>query len=174
MKFIILPIYRLPTVLSVTKDGFKALWTWCFSPFFPCTSGAAPVTQPGPPEFITEDQSTEPFHVFITFFMVLPTPSLHIEMVTYCRPTSYTNNTILKHSTKLINLLSKGTGVRWLKKWFSPLEKNMKKSVLGDLFKLQSTRKKLENLNERVVVDQTHWCYAKLAVQNILSWECTI
>ena len=28
------------------KRGFKALWTWCFC-HFPCTSGAASVTQPG-------------------------------------------------------------------------------------------------------------------------------
>ena len=32
---------------SATKAGFKALWTWCFLPSFPCTSGAAAVTQPG-------------------------------------------------------------------------------------------------------------------------------
>ena len=42
MKFITLPINRLPTLLSETKQGYKTLWTWCF----PCTSGAAPVTQP--------------------------------------------------------------------------------------------------------------------------------
>ena len=41
-------------------------------------------------EFITEDQSNESFHVPMTFLIVLPTPSLHIEMVSYC--TSYTNN----------------------------------------------------------------------------------
>jgi hypothetical protein len=38
---------RLPTVLSATKEGFKALWPWCFSQSFPCTSGTTPVTQPG-------------------------------------------------------------------------------------------------------------------------------
>ena len=32
---------RLPTS-QATKS-----WTWCFSPYFPCTSGTAPVTQPG-------------------------------------------------------------------------------------------------------------------------------
>ena len=41
------------------------------------------ILYPGPPEFITEDQSTELFHVFMTL-IVLPTPSLHIEMATYC------------------------------------------------------------------------------------------
>ena len=44
MKFITLPFYRLPTLLSATKEGFKALWTWCFSPSFPCTFGAVPIT----------------------------------------------------------------------------------------------------------------------------------
>ena len=43
MKFITLPMYRFPTLLSATKEEFKALWTFCF----PCISGAAPVTQPG-------------------------------------------------------------------------------------------------------------------------------
>ena len=33
-------------------------------------------------EFITEGQSTETFHAFMTFLIVLPTPSLHIKMVT--------------------------------------------------------------------------------------------
>ena len=47
MKFNSLSIYRFPTLLSAIKEGFKVLWTWCFSPFFPCTFGAAPVTQPG-------------------------------------------------------------------------------------------------------------------------------
>jgi hypothetical protein len=47
MKFITLPAYRLPTPLSATKEGFKALWPWWFSPPFPCASGDAPVTQPG-------------------------------------------------------------------------------------------------------------------------------
>ena len=42
------------------------------------------------PEFITKDESTEHFHIFLTVLIVLPTPSLHIEMITYC--TSYTNN----------------------------------------------------------------------------------
>ena len=47
IKLITLPIYRLPTLLSGTNEGFKTRWRWCFSPSFPCTSGATPVTQPG-------------------------------------------------------------------------------------------------------------------------------
>ena len=90
MKFITLLIYRPPPLLSATIAGFEALWTQCFSPSFPCTCGAAPVTKQGSPEFITEDQSTEPFHVFMTLLIVLPTPSLHTEIVVYF--TSYTNN----------------------------------------------------------------------------------
>ena len=35
-------------------------------------------------EFITEDQRTGTFHVFMTFLIVLPTPSLAIEVVKYC------------------------------------------------------------------------------------------
>ena len=37
-----LPISTLP---SATNEGCKALWTRCFSPSFPNTSGASPVTQ---------------------------------------------------------------------------------------------------------------------------------
>jgi hypothetical protein len=84
IKFITLPNYRLPTLLSATKEGFKALWPWCFLPPFPCTSGAAPVTQPGTTRV---DQSTETsFHVFMTILIVLHAPSLsclHIEMVSH-------------------------------------------------------------------------------------------
>ena len=92
MKFITLPIYRLPTLLLATKEGFKALWTWCFSPYFPCTSDAAPVTQPGTTRFYNCVPNTEPFHVglFVKFLIVFPTPSLYSDMVTYC--TLYTNN----------------------------------------------------------------------------------
>ena len=36
-----------PTLLSATNEGFKLLWTWCFSPTFLFTCGTAPVTQPG-------------------------------------------------------------------------------------------------------------------------------
>ena len=76
------PVYWLSTLLSATNGGSKALWTWCFSPPFPCTSGAAPVTQPVAPEIITEDKSTKPFHVFTSFIIVLPT--FPLEMVTHC------------------------------------------------------------------------------------------
>ena len=47
MKFITVPFYRLPTLLSATKEGFEGLWTWCFSPSFPCTSDTVPTTQTG-------------------------------------------------------------------------------------------------------------------------------
>ena len=57
----------------------------------------------GPPEFITEDQSTRPFHLFMTFLIVLPTPSLHIEMVTNC--TSYTSN-------RMCQIICKYTGIK--------------------------------------------------------------
>ena len=80
MKFITLPIYRLPILLSETKEGFKAPWTWCF----PCTSGAAPVTQPGTSRIRNIGPKYRNFHVFMTLLRVLPTPSLHIVMVTYC------------------------------------------------------------------------------------------
>ena len=50
---------------------------------FPCTSLAIPITHQRPPEFITEDQSTEPFHVFMIFLIVFPTPCQQI-MTTYC------------------------------------------------------------------------------------------
>ena len=42
MKFVTLNIYQLPTLLSSSRERYKALWTW----FFPCTSGTALVTQP--------------------------------------------------------------------------------------------------------------------------------
>ena len=71
MKLITLPTYRIPTELSEAKERFKALWTRCFLPYFPCTSDTVP-------EFITEDQSIQPLHVFMTFLMVLPTSSLHL------------------------------------------------------------------------------------------------
>ena len=72
------------------------------------------------PEFITEDQLTEPFDVFMTFLIVLPTPSLHIEKVTYC--TAYTNNrtcliaykyTGIKICYKIDKFAFEGTRVRW-------------------------------------------------------------
>ena len=75
----------------------------------------------GPPEFITEDKSTEPFHIFMTLLIVLPSPSLHIEMVTYLRRTPTIERAelhilsilVLKCTAEMINLLSKGTRVRW-------------------------------------------------------------
>ena len=75
---------HFPTLLSETKEGFKALWTWCFSSSFLCTSVAAPITRQGPPVFVIEDQSIEPLHVFKTVLIVLLTPSLHNEMIMYC------------------------------------------------------------------------------------------
>ena len=86
MKFII-----LSPLLSATKEGFKALWTWCFSPSFPCTSGAAPVTQPGTTRYHNRGTKYQTSSCILTFSIVLRTPSQCIEMVTYC--TSYTNNT---------------------------------------------------------------------------------
>ena len=89
IKFISLPIYRLPTLLSATKEGFNTPWTWCF----PCTSDAAPVTQPGTTRIHNRGpkyyNNTEPFHV-LTTLIVLSSPNLHIEMVTYCM--SYSSN----------------------------------------------------------------------------------
>ena len=52
-----------------------------------CVKGAHATTCPAAVDTArvdNRDQSTEPFHVFMTFLIVLPTPSLHIEMVTYC------------------------------------------------------------------------------------------
>ena len=66
--------------------------------------GAAFVTQPGPPEFKTEDQSAEPCHVFMTFLIVLPTRGLHIETVTYC--TSFTSNRMCQIAYKYTGLIS--------------------------------------------------------------------
>ena len=45
MKFVILHMYQFPSLLSPIKDRFKSLWTYCFSPYFPCTYGAAFVTK---------------------------------------------------------------------------------------------------------------------------------
>ena len=83
---------------------------------FPTYLDAVPVTQPGPPKFITEDQNTKLSHVFMTFLIVLTTSSLHIEMVIYC--TSYSNNRTCQFAykytaTKLINFHTKWTRVRW-------------------------------------------------------------
>ena len=73
---------NFPLYSQQQKKDLKALLMWCFS----CTSDAAPVTQPG----TIRIRKTEPFHVFMTFLIVLPTLSLHIEMDTYCTP--YTKN----------------------------------------------------------------------------------
>ena len=66
-KFITLLIYRLPPLLSATKDGFKALWTWCFSPSFPCTSGDEPVTQPGTTRIYNRGPKYRTFHIYNNF-----------------------------------------------------------------------------------------------------------
>ena len=92
MKFIILIIYRLPTLLSETKGEFKTLWKWYFSSPFTCTSGTVIVTQPDTTWFHNRGPKYRTFHVFMTFLVVLSSPSLHIDMVMYC--TSYTNNCI--------------------------------------------------------------------------------
>ena len=123
MNFIALPIYRLLTLLSATKERFKALWRWYFSPCFPSTSGVAPVTQPGTTRLQNGGPKYRNFSCIYDIPIVLPTPSLHIEMVKYW--TSYTKNRttklhisilVLKYATKLIHFLSKGTKskvVRW-------------------------------------------------------------
>ena len=38
IKFITLPIYRLHILLTATKEGFQALWTLYFSPYFSATA----------------------------------------------------------------------------------------------------------------------------------------
>ena len=53
------------------------------------------------PEFITEDKSTESFNVFTTFLIVLSTPSLHIEIVTYTN-----NRTCQLHIITIIIIIS--------------------------------------------------------------------
>ena len=50
------------------------------------------------------------FLVFITFLIVLPTDSLHIEMITYC--TSYTNNRTCQIAYKY-----RITGIKMLQNW---------------------------------------------------------
>ena len=83
MKFITLTIYRLSTLVSAKKESFKALLSGVSHHNLP--AHLAPRLKPSqePPESITEDQSTETFHVCMTFLIVLPTPSLHIEIFTY-------------------------------------------------------------------------------------------
>ena len=143
-----LPIYRFPTLLSATKEGFKHYERERGVSRHLFSDHLAPRLSPsqGLPEFKTDDQNTGPFHVSMTSLIVLPTSSLHIEMLMYC--TSYTNNRtrqiaytvsilVLKYAIKLINLLSKGTRIRrsaemlWHKKR-SPLKKSLRNSALKD------------------------------------------
>ena len=70
----------------------------CFSPF---SLHIWPLTEPGTARIITEDQSIESFHVFMTFLIFLQTPRLHIEMVMYFM--SYTNN-------RMYQIVNKYTG----------------------------------------------------------------
>ena len=121
MKFNSLPIYRHPTLLSATKEGFGALSVWCFSPSFPCTSGSAPVTQPettwihnrGPKyrtfswindilnSFADSQSAHWNGHVLYVVHPIIERAKLHISIL------------VLKYATKMINLLLKGTRVRW-------------------------------------------------------------
>ena len=92
MKFITLPIYRLPTLLSATKEGFKALpYEGGVVTMFFLYIGTAPVTQPGNARTHNRGPKYRTFSCIYDILIVLPTPSLHIEMVTYCTA-SYTNN----------------------------------------------------------------------------------
>ena len=76
IKFITLPIYRFPTLLSATKEAFKALWTW----YFPCTSGAAPVTQSGTTRIHNREPKYRTFHVFITYLILF----YYYKIIRYC------------------------------------------------------------------------------------------
>ena len=78
IKFINLSIYELPT--QQQKQDLKHYEHDVSCHLFP--AHLAP--SQGPSKFKTEDQNTEPFHVFMTFLITLSTPSMHIEMVTYC------------------------------------------------------------------------------------------
>ena len=83
----ILTFYEMTsTLLSATKVVFRALRKWCYSPYFPCKHGSAPATQTGTTRIHTRGPN---FRIFscMTFLIFLLTPSLHIEMNTYC--TSY-------------------------------------------------------------------------------------
>ena len=69
MKCITLAIYRLPTLFSATKEELKALFKRGVSRhLFPAQLA------PGTTRILNEDQSTEHFHVFITFLIVLRLP----------------------------------------------------------------------------------------------------
>ena len=105
------------------------------------------------PKFVTGDQSTETFHVFMEFLIVLPTPSLHIEMFMHCM--SYTNNRtcqiaytvsilVPKYAKKIINFLSKrrvrwSTELFWLKK-LVPTSKKFEKRCTMTFNKVQKTQ----------------------------------
>ena len=80
MKFITLHRYRLPTLLLEAKERFKALWTWCC----PCTSGAAPVTQPGTTRIHNSEPKYRTFSYIYDIVNSFADPNLHIEMITYC------------------------------------------------------------------------------------------
>ena len=75
MKFITLLIYRLPSLLSATKEGFKALCTWYFSPSFHCTSGSAPVTQPGTTRIHNRGPKYRTFSCIYDFLTVILLPA---------------------------------------------------------------------------------------------------
>ena len=159
-----LPYYstHLPTFYSALsiKQRFKELWTWCFSPSFPLKSGTTPVTQPGTIRIHNRGPKYRTCScIYATFLIVLPTLSLHIEMVTYC--TSYTNNrtcqivykyTGIKICYKFINLFSKGTGIRrcaelfWLKK-VDPTSKTFEKRWSKEI---------LYNIRNRVLTPILH------------------
>ena len=98
---------------------FKALRTWCFSPSFSHTSGAAPVTQPGTTRIHNRGPKYQNFSCIYMLNSFADTQSAHWNV-----HASYTNNItcqimytvsilVLKYATKIINLLSKGTSVRW-------------------------------------------------------------
>ena len=122
-KFIILPIYRLPNLLSATKEGFKALWMWCFL----CTFGAAPVTQPGTTGIHNREPKYRTFS-YLTFLLVFPTSSLHVEMFTYC--TSYTHN-------RTCQIAYKYTGIKICYKTDKFAFEGNKSKVVPELFRLR-------------------------------------
>ena len=83
---------HLPTShsnLSQQKRNLKHYERGVSRHIFPAHLATSLWPSQGPPEVITEDQSTQPFHIFMAFLIVLPMPSLHIE-ITYCK--SYTCN----------------------------------------------------------------------------------
>ena len=132
-KCITLPIYRPPTLLSETKQGFKTLRT---------KSGAAPVTQPGNTRILIREPKHRSFSCIYDILNSFAVLSRYIEMVTYC--TSLINNRTCHiaykytgiFATKLINMFPKGTRVRWstklsLFKKVVPTSKKVEKRCLG-------------------------------------------